>query len=146
MQRIASVFSLAALLLWMGCVAESDVQQLAPQRIGDHFQRSEKLDAGELFRDSLYPLHPNPFNSDAGDTSVVIEFTVGDTTRTIVLIQNAVGEEVVRFEDETLSPGQYRAPWQPLSSEREPLRAGLYFVTFRTEHFVHSRTLSIQVN
>ena len=144
MLRIVSVFSLAAVLLWSGCMIESDVQRLAPQPISirDHFQ----VEAGELYRDSLYPLFPNPFNRDAGDTSVVIQFAVGDTSRTIITIQNAVGEEVVRFEDDTLSPGQYRAPWQPLTSEREPLRAGLYFVSFRTEHFLVSRTLSIQVN
>jgi hypothetical protein len=144
MLRIASVFSLA-LLAWCGCVVESGTETaLRPERasIRSRFQ----IEAGENFRDSLMPLFPNPFNRDAGDTAITIQFTIADTSRTIILIQNPIGEEVIRFEDDTLSPGQYRAAWQPLSSEREPLNSGIYFVTFRTDQYIVSRMFNIQTN
>jgi hypothetical protein len=144
MLRIASVFSIALLSL-CGCIAESDrAGSLQPERVS--IRSRFQIEAGENFHDSLYPLFPNPFNRAAGDTAITIQFTIGDTSRTLVLIQNPLGEEVVRFEDDTLSPGQYRAGWQPLSSEREPLNSGIYFVTFRTDTYIVSRMFNIQTN
>lgn len=149
MSRIASVFSrgLTGLLLLVacGCVAESGApSRLQPERLS--IRGRFQIEAGDNFRDSLSPIFPNPFNRAAGDTAVIIEFTIQDSSKTLVLIQNAIGDEVVRFEDDTLAPGQYRAGWQPLSSEREPLNSGIYFVTFRTEHYIVSRMLNIQSN
>jgi hypothetical protein len=144
MPRIASVFSITLVLL-CGCVAESNrADALRPERVS--IRSRFQIEAGENFADSLYPLFPNPFNRAAGDTAITIQFTIADTSRAIVLIQNPIGEEVVRFEDDTLSPGQYRAGWQPLSSEREPLNSGIYFVTFRTDQYIVSRMFNIQTN
>jgi hypothetical protein len=143
MLRIASVFSL--LILICGCVAESN----APQRIAvpelpirDNFQ----IEAGDFINDSLLPIFPNPFNRAAGDTHLNLHFQLSDSSQVLILIQNPMGEEVVRFKDSTLSKGQYRAQWAPLNSAREPLNAGLYFVTFRTRRYISSRMLSIQTN
>jgi hypothetical protein len=150
MLRIASGFSLVLLLVVAGCVADGGTgSALQPQRLGirENFTHQPMVDAGEQpMPDSLYPLFPNPFNRDAGDDSVNLVFTLKDSSRVIILIQNPIGEEVVRFEDETLSPGQYRAGWHPLSAEREPLNSGIYFVTFRTDRYIVSRMLSILTN
>ena len=143
MLRIASVFSL--LLLISGCVAESDPSfplQAHRVSIRSHFL----VEAGEAEPDSLYPLFPNPFNRDVGDDSINIHFSLEDTSHVIILIQNPVGEEVIRFEDDTLSPGQYRAGWNPLSTDGEPLNSGIYFVTYRTDDYIVSRMLSILTN
>lgn len=147
MQRIASVFSLALALMFLiaGCVAESGSSlPLHADRVS--IRARFMVEAGEAQPDSLFPLYPNPFNRDAGDDSVNIHFTIEDTSKVIILIQNPIGEEVVRFEDDTLSPGQYRAGWRPLSSEREPLNSGIYFVTFRTDRYIVSRMLNILTN
>jgi hypothetical protein len=147
MLRIASVFSLMlTLVLFMaGCVAESQTPQpLEAQRVS--IRKHFLVEAGETQTDSLLPLFPNPFNRDAGDDSINIEFSLEDTSRVIILIQNPVGEEVIRFEDDTLSPGQYRAGWHPLSAEGEPLNSGIYFVTYRTDEYIASRMLNILTN
>lgn len=132
------------LLVLSGCVSESEVQNGPLERLPlrQHFL----LEEGEFVNDSLLPLYPNPFNLAAGDTTVKFNFWVSDTAHTIILIQNPIGEEVVRYEDSTLPPGQYRGSWAPLTNEREPLNPGLYFVTFRTEQYIFSRMLSIQTN
>jgi hypothetical protein len=150
MLRIASVFSLAVLLM-AGCVSDGGTgEPLKPERLSirEHFVRDRsKLEAGEQpIPDSLYPLFPNPFSREGGDDSVNIVFSLKDSSRVLILIQNPIGEEVVRFEDDTLSAGQYRAGWHPLSSEREPLNSGIYFVTFRTDRYIVSRMLSILTN
>ncbi|HET6511387.1 MAG TPA: hypothetical protein VFH43_04300 [Candidatus Kapabacteria bacterium] len=149
MQRIASGFSrclLAGLcFLIAGCVADGETSRpLQAERVS--IRKHFLVEAGEAEPDSLYPLFPNPFNRDAGDDSINIQFSLEDTSRVIILIQNPVGEEVIRFEDETLSPGQYRAGWNPLSAEGEPLNSGIYFVTYRTDEYIVSRMLSILTN
>ncbi len=147
MLRIASVFSLLLTLVLViaGCVVEADIPQpLQAERVS--IRKHFLVEAGETQIDSLLPLFPNPFNRDAGDDSVNIQFSLEDTSRVIILIQNPVGEEVIRFEDDTLSPGQYRAGWHPLSSDGEPLNSGIYFVTYRTEDYIVSRMLNILTN
>lgn len=144
MLRIASVFSLVLLLL-SGCVSESTEAQNNPLErlpLREHFA----LEVGDFVNDSLLPLFPNPFNRAAGDTTINFNFWVSDTMHTIILIQNPIGEEVVRYEDSTLPSGQYRGSWAPVTSEGEPLNPGLYFVTFRTENYIFSRMLSLQTN
>jgi hypothetical protein len=146
MQRTASVFSILLVLLVCGCMIENDTSlPLRAQRVGirQHFL----IDTGHTdYIDSLYPLYPNPFNRAAGDDSLNIRFTVEDSSRVLILIQNPIGEEVIRFEDDSLPSGQYHAGWHPLASDGEPLNSGIYFVTFRTDRYVVSRMLNILAN
>lgn len=102
--------------------------------------------AGGSQPDSLYPLYPNPFNRVVGDTAVHITFSIKDTTKTLVLIQNPIGEEVVRYEDSTLGPGSYSGMWNGLGASGQPVNPGIYFITLRTEAYISSRLLNISSN
>lgn len=98
-------------------------------------------------RDSLLPLHPNPYSRAAGDTAVTIEFMLRDTNRDAhVLIQNVVGDEVASFTDSVLAPGIYRGAWNPIAADGTPLQSGLYFVTLRSTTYINSRLLNLQDN
>lgn len=143
MRRIVSVFSLLLLAacteppIASGPVAHSRSIKELFVRVG--------VEEGN-FVDSLYPLFPNPYNRVLGDSSVHIRFSTADSGRALVLIQNPIGEEVVRFEDRVLAPGIYEGRFNVLNSEGLPLNSGLYFVTFRTDTYIMSRMLSVLSN
>jgi hypothetical protein len=91
--------------------------------------------------DSLHPIFPNPFNSFEGDTTVHIHFTLSDTARTVILIQNPIGDEVVRFSDSLMPKGEYHGYWAPRATDGTALSNGLYFITLHVEHWISGHGL-----
>ncbi|HEY6172424.1 MAG TPA: hypothetical protein VIX80_09220 [Candidatus Kapabacteria bacterium] len=114
--------------------------------IRDHFQ----IEAGSNFPDSLANPFPNPYNHSNGDNRIHIGFTLADTGNVKLIIQNAIGDSVVVFQDTSLKSGSYSAEWEPLSLKRTPLRAGLYFITLRAapneRNYIQSHLLYIENN
>ena len=114
--------------------------------IRDHFQ----IEAGSNFPDSLANPFPNPYNHSNGYNSIHIGFTIADTGNVKLIIQNAIGDSVVVFQDTSLKSGSYSAEWEPLSVNRTPLRAGLYFITLRAapneRNYIQSHLLYIENN
>jgi hypothetical protein len=100
------------------------------------------------FRDSLANPHPNPFKF--GDTSIFISFTLTDSAKVKVIIQNPIGDSVAFFEDDVLPAGAYAGWWVPENPAGRPLRAGLYFVTLRADpdkrNYIDSKLLYIENN
>jgi hypothetical protein len=108
-----------------------------------HFTNGKRLPA---WPDSLLPIFPNPFNRGAGDTSLTVVFNMKDSGSAIVLIQNALGDEIAGFSDSLIVPGFYTGQWNPIASDGTPLIAGIYFITFRTQKYIDSRLVNIQQN
>jgi hypothetical protein len=96
--------------------------------------------------DSLYPVYPNPFNRATGDTSIFLQFAVSDSGAVNLVIQNALGDEIVLFSDSALSPGFYSGYWNPLTSGGSSLISGIYFVTLNDGDFINSRLVYIEEN
>jgi len=102
--------------------------------------------------DSLLPVFPNPFSRASGDTTVLLRFTIKDTSRTLMLIQNPIGDEIARFVDSTLPPGTYPGSWFPVGNDGGALNPGLYFITLRVNDtlgntiYINSRLLNINDN
>ena len=97
-------------------------------------------------KDSLFPISPNPFNRVAGDTSLLITFTLRDTSAANLLIQNALGDPIADFYDTLLPPGTYSGWWSPFATDGTPLMSGIYFVTLQNGGFINSRLVNLQEN
>lgn len=152
MMRISCILWFLFLSAIFGC-AESTLHddslpiiQTDYKIIRDQFQ----FKAGVDYRDSLANPFPNPYNHSYGDNRVHIRFTLADTGNVKLIIQNAIGDSVVVFQDTSLKSGSYSAEWEPLSIDRTPLRAGLYFITLRAapneRNYIQSHLLYIENN
>jgi hypothetical protein len=135
--RIAFVTLLFAV---MGCSTE-------PAQTGSiRLQFSVKLAPEGVLKDSLFPVSPNPFNRVGGDTALLIQFTLQDTSAANLLIQNALGDPIANFYDTLLPPGTYSGWWDPFASDGTPLMSGIYFVTIQDGGFINSRLVNLQEN
>jgi hypothetical protein len=128
-------------------------QATAQPIVGTFHKLSDKTpSSGTTSSDSLYPLFPNPFSRAGGDTSITVQFSLKDTSSAIVLIQNAIGDEIARFRDSTLPSGSYVGSWLPLQSDGSSLNSGFYFITLRVNDtiahtsYINSRLLNILNN
>jgi hypothetical protein len=137
-QLLVAVALLAALL-------QACTNDVAPQEQSLQLKFEHKF--GHPSVDSLFPIFPNPYSHAAGDTAVVIRFTLRDsTTDAHLLIQNVIGDEIANYTDSVLAPGTYSGSWNPIASDGTPLKAGLYFITLRSTTYINSRLVSIQDN
>lgn len=150
--RIGNILGLLSLCAIFGCTGSTlpddtiPITQTDYQNIRDRFQ----IEAGSNFPDSLGNPYPNPYNHSNGDTKIHIRFTLADTGNVKLIIQNPIGDSVVVFQDTSLKSGSYSAEWVPLSVDRTPLRAGLYFITLRAapnaRNYIESHLLYIENN
>jgi hypothetical protein len=124
----------------MGC-------STAPVQNGSiRLQFSRKQAPPGVLKDSLFPVSPNPFNRVAGDTSLLIVFTLRDTSAANLLVQNAIGDPIADYYDTLLPPGTYSGWWDPFASDGTPLMSGIYFVTMQNGGFINSRLVNLQEN
>lgn len=75
--------------------------------------------------------YPNPFNP-----STTIEFSTTKTSNVKLTIFNPLGQEVETLVNEELTPGSYKADWQP-----QDLSGGVYFYQLEADGFVQTRKL-----
>ncbi len=134
------IILLLVLIATMGCSTEP--AQTGSIKLLFH---SKQAPQGAL-NDSLFPVAPNPFNRVAGDTSLLIEFTLRDTSAANLLIQNALGAPIAEYYDTLLPPGTYSGWWSPFASDGTPLMSGIYFVTLQNGGFINSRLVNLQEN
>ncbi len=150
--KIRYILGLLCLCALFGCTGSTlpddtfEFTQTEYQIIRDRFQ----IEAGSNFPDSLANPFPNPYNHSNGNTKIHIRFTLADTGNVKLIIQNAIGDSVVVFQDTSLRSGSYSAEWVPLSVNRTPLRAGLYFITLRAapneRNYIESHLFYIENN
>lgn len=147
---------LSSLLIVAGACSPNvtNDQPLVVTQVGSirqHFQvEANPVDPAES-ADSLYPLWPNPYSRGSGDSVVAIDFSLKASGAAALLIQNPIGDEILRLQDDSLEAGHYHTGWNPLAADGTPLRPGLYFVTLHvydvnTRNFVSSKLLYIQNN
>lgn len=145
-------FTLLTLSFLFGCSVMSSEPQHLPLQNSQirSIKKTFSIQTGGSQTDSLAPMYPNPFNHALGDTTIFITFTIKDTARVKIIVQNAVGDSVVVFQDSILSAGIYSGSWEPLNSLGEPLRSGIYFITMRADpylrNYISSRLFYIENN
>ena len=146
----SAIILLVASLAWLGCEGSSAPQHSAQPPVRASIRSVFNIESSPGTRDSLAPPYPNPYNHQLGDTSIRIFFSLADSANVKVIIQNPIGDSVAIFKDDKLNAGAYEGWWTPLNSLREPLRAGLYFVTLRVDpekrNYIDSRLLYIENN
>lgn len=92
----------------------------------------EPIDGAEIAESfELKQNYPNPFNP-----STTIEFSTTKTSNVKLTIFNPLGQEVETLVNEELSPGSYKADWQP-----QDLSGGLYFYQLEADGFVQTKKL-----
>jgi len=84
----------------------------------------------------LYQNYPNPFNSQ---TTVRFEIPESETVR--LTIYNLLGQEVVTLADGDFLAGSYRLLWDGLNQKGEPVKSGIYFLSFRAGNYYCSQKI-----
>jgi hypothetical protein len=115
-------------------------------------RKSFSIEGSGSFPDSLSPIFPNPYNHNAGDSTVALHFTLRDSGNVKIIIQNPLGDSVAIFKDEMLAPGNFTGFWDPKTTDGTRLKAGLYFITIRiapddpNRNYINSKLLDIESN
>ena len=82
---------------------------------------------------SLFPVYPNPFNSN-----VKIRFTIPSEEVVKILILNILGEKVRVLTDSNYGPGLNTLIWDGKNDYGQELSTGLYFCSLKTKKFQNS--------
>jgi len=92
----------------------------------------EPVDGAEIAETfQLKQNYPNPFNP-----STTIEFSTTKTSNVKLTIFNPLGQEVETLVNEELTPGTYKADWQPQDQS-----GGIYFYQLEADGFVETKKL-----
>jgi len=66
--------------------------------------------------------YPNPFNP-----STTIRYELPNPTRTVLLVYNLSGQEVIRLVDANMNSGYHLAIWDGRDKTGKPAASGIYF-------------------
>ncbi len=86
-----------------------------------------------------YRLHqnfPNPFNP-----GTTIRYELPATSQVSVVIYNVLGQKIRSLVDTIQPAGNYRIQWDGTNDLGEPVAAGVYFVSLKTDKLVLSRKM-----
>jgi len=72
-------------------------------------------------------IYPNPFNQ-----SVMIDFNIAQSGRSVAEIYNSMGQKVLVLSDEICNPGQYQLVWNGTDEQNSKLASGIYFCLIRS--------------
>ena len=84
----------------------------------------------------LHQNYPNPFNP-----VTTIRYELPRPAKTVLLVYNIVGQQVVRLVDELLSPGYHQTIWDGRDQAGRQVASGIYIVRLTTP--VWSRTMKM---
>ncbi|MCH8838343.1 MAG: T9SS type A sorting domain-containing protein [Candidatus Marinimicrobia bacterium] len=76
---------------------------------------------------ALHPNYPNPFNP-----VTTIRFELPRSAKTVLLVYDIVGQEVVRLVDEVLSPGYHKTSWNGKDRAGRKVASGIYIAKLTT--------------
>ena len=82
---------------------------------------------------SLFPVYPNPFNSN-----VKIRFTIPSEEVVKILILNILGEKVRVITDSNYGPGLNTLIWDGKNDYGQELSTGLYFCRLKAKKYQDS--------
>lgn len=140
------------MLSFLGCTGATNPGTPDPIIQTDYKQIRDifTIEAGSSRADSLANPFPNPYNHSVGHTNIHIGFSLADSGNVKLIIQNAIGDSVIVYQDTSLSSGSYSAGWTPVTVDGTPLRAGLYFITLRAapngRNYIESHLFYIENN
>lgn len=78
----------------------------------------------------LFRNYPNPFNSQT-----TIQFEIPESAQIRLSIYNVLGQEVVTLVNRDFLAGRYRFHWNGLNQNGEPVKSGLYFLSFQARNY-----------
>ena len=85
---------------------------------------------------SLNPAYPNPFNS-----SVIIPFTLGETSRVRIVVYNQIGQEISVLMDGIQPVGNHRTTWNGLDLNGNVVSSGVYLYNIEAGGFESNEKL-----
>lgn len=80
--------------------------------------------------------YPNPFNPET-----LIEYNLGETTYTKLVIYNSVGQKVRTLVSGIQSPGAHSVIWNSTNEFGEILSSGIYYYKLETKEFTSTKKM-----
>ena len=90
----------------------------------------DKKPGGVPLAYKLFRNYPNPFNSQT-----TIQFEIPESAQIRLSIYNVLGQEVVTLVNNDFLAGRYRFHWNGLNQNGEPVKSGLYFLSFQARNY-----------
>ena len=84
----------------------------------------------------LFQNYPNPFNP-----STVIRYALPRSSNISLVIYNLMGQEVMRWDADNLSPGQYQITWNGTTRNGIPVSSGMYIYRIAAGDFVKTKKM-----
>ena len=85
---------------------------------------------------ALYNNYPNPFNP-----STVIKYALPEASGVYLLINNIMGQEIMRWDENNVSPGYYEKTWNGTTHAGVPVSSGMYIYRLIAGDFVQTRKM-----
>jgi len=107
-----------------------------------HVSENEVLDRSEF---SLLQNYPNPFNPTTTISFKVksLEFGVGRSIHTTLIIYNLLGQKVKTLVDEDKLSGRYQVSWDGKNEEGNDVSSGIYFYVIKTKDFTQTKKMTL---
>lgn len=85
---------------------------------------------------ALYQNYPNPFNP-----STLIKYALPRSSNVSLVIYNLMGQEVIRWDEENVSPGLYEKTWDGRTLSGNPVSSGIYVYRIVAGDFLQTKKM-----
>ena len=85
---------------------------------------------------ALYNNYPNPFNPQT-----TINYAIPIQTDISIVIYNLMGQEVLRWDEESAPAGYYEKIWYGVTQSGSSIASGVYFYRLQAGDFVQTRKM-----
>ena len=85
---------------------------------------------------NLYQNYPNPFNP-----STLIKYALPKSSNISLVIYNLMGQEIMRWDENNVTPGYYEKTWNGKSQAGIPVSSGMYIYRITAGDFIQTRKM-----
>ena len=85
---------------------------------------------------SLSQNYPNPFNSET-----VLRYTLPNSSNLSLVIYNIIGQEIMRWDEQSTLPGYYEKTWNGTNKFGVPVGSGVYLYRLIAGDFVETHKM-----
>ena len=85
---------------------------------------------------NLYQNYPNPFNP-----STLIKYALPKSSTVSLVIYNLMGQEIMRWDENNVTPGYYEKIWNGKTDAGIPVSSGIYVYRINAGDFVETRKM-----
>ena len=84
----------------------------------------------------LYQNYPNPFNP-----STLIKYALPKSSTVSLVIYNLMGQEIMRWDENNVTPGYYEKTWNGKTEAGIPVSSGIYIYRITTAEFIQTKKM-----